>query len=89
MNKTASHNSFFSENEEPQDNKYIKEFVTIKNMIENMETNNFIIKRIYADVKSYIAIHCDHSVVDDYIDLDPDRGGKPIKYCEHCYKMFS
>lgn len=91
MNKTTSHNSFFFEKTETEaiDTKYIKEFVIMKKMIERMETNNFIVKRIYTDIKSYIAINCDHHIIDDYVDLDPDRGGNNVKYCEYCYKTFT
>ncbi len=87
IKKTTSLNTL-NGNDKIHRNKYIEEFVCIKRILETIDTNNFIVNRIYKDVKTYIEVNCDHSVIDDYVDLDPDNGGKPIKYCEYCYKSF-
>jgi hypothetical protein len=47
-------------------------------------------KNIIQLIEKYLIKHsndCDHNVVDDLIDIDPDRS-KMIKYCTLCYKTF-
>jgi hypothetical protein len=39
-------------------------------------------------VNDYITKRCNHYVVTDTIDIDPDRS-KTIYYCEYCYTTFS
>jgi hypothetical protein len=31
---------------------------------------------------------CSHNIIEDYIDIDPDRS-KQIFYCIHCFKTFN
>lgn len=85
ISKSSSLNSIV-ENDNNIQHKYIEEFIQIKQILQNIDTNNPLIHRIFKDVKTYIELNCDHSIMEDYIDLDPDNGGKPIKYCEYCYK---
>ena len=35
----------------------------------------------------YVKMHCNHSIITDLIDIDPDRS-KTIRYCEYCYANF-
>ncbi len=39
-------------------------------------------------VEEYIVKHCEHKIVRDLIDIDPDRS-KSIVYCENCFHTFS
>ena len=38
-------------------------------------------------VDRYLLKHCNHSIITDLIDIDPDRS-KSIQYCEHCLVTF-
>ena len=51
------------------------------------ECKNTEFQQIEADIKRYIVKHCNHQIIEDYIDIDPDRG-KYIRYCEHCHTSF-
>lgn len=44
-------------------------------------------KNIIQLVEKYLIDHCNHNIIDDLIDIDPDRS-KMIKYCTLCYKTF-
>jgi len=44
-------------------------------------------KTILKLMSEYIQNHCNHNVVSDLIDIDPDRS-KTILYCDHCSKTF-
>jgi len=35
----------------------------------------------------FLLKYCSHEIVEDYIDLTPDKG-KTIKYCLHCMNTF-
>ena len=43
--------------------------------------------RILKLVDEYLLRNCDHEIVKDLIDLDPDRS-KTITYCSKCYTTF-
>jgi hypothetical protein len=45
-------------------------------------------KTIIELMNNYIQTHCNHKVVTDLIDIDPDRS-KMVQYCELCYKTFN
>jgi hypothetical protein len=45
-------------------------------------------KTIIELMDNYIQTHCNHKVVTDLIDIDPDRS-KMVQYCELCYKTFN
>lgn len=63
--------------------------VQAKNILETQIKENvnkeFII--IYENIKKYIEENCDHVLVHDLIDIDPDRS-KSICYCEKCMTTF-
>jgi hypothetical protein len=40
--------------------------------------------KIYNDICAFIKKNCIHEYVDDYVDLDCDRGGYYITYCKIC-----
>lgn len=44
--------------------------------------------KIYKLVEEYIVKHCHHEIINDLIDIDPDRS-KSISYCEKCFHTFS
>lgn len=43
--------------------------------------------RILKLMEEYLSKNCDHEIVKDLIDLDPDRS-KTITYCSKCYTTF-
>lgn len=52
----------------------------------NQPINN--INHLIVCTESIIRSECKHTIVHDYIDLDPDNGGKNITYCSKCYTCF-
>jgi len=40
-------------------------------------------RKILKDVNAYLFLHCNHSYVEDLIDIDPDKS-QTIRYCEKC-----
>jgi hypothetical protein len=38
-------------------------------------------------IDGYIQANCNHSIIRDLIDIDPERS-QTIYYCEHCYTEF-
>lgn len=44
-------------------------------------------KIVHKHVVEYISRNCRHQYIKDWIDLDPDRGGKMVEYCEMCYTI--
>lgn len=57
-------------------------FSTLPDELKNNEfqTIEFLISK-------YINNHCRHNIVNDYIDLTPDKS-HPIKYCDICFTEF-
>jgi flagellar motor switch protein FliG len=45
------------------------------------------IDEILKRVDQYLKKNCNHRIVNDLIDIDPDRS-KSIQYCEHCLVTF-
>ena len=43
---------------------------------------------IVEKIENYVIKHCQHKIVRDLIDIDPDRS-KTIFYCENCFQTFS
>jgi len=39
-------------------------------------------------IENYVIKHCQHKIVRDLIDIDPDKS-KTIFYCENCFQTFS
>ena len=53
-----------------------------------LQMRNEDYKTIVELIDNYIQKHCNHIIVTDLIDIDPDRS-KMVKYCECCYKTFN
>jgi hypothetical protein len=45
-------------------------------------------KKIHKSVCEYLGKHCDHKIVRDYVDVDPERSWV-VFYCIHCEATFS
>lgn len=54
-------------------------------------TKNSVKREKYEKIKTlvhdYLVEHCDHTIVDDWIDIDPEKS-KYIRYCEKCELTF-
>ena len=63
--------------------------IQTKNLFSTLpdELKNDDFKLIENDVLNYIKKHCKHNIVDDYIDIGPEKS-QPIKYCDICYTEF-
>ena len=66
------------------------------NDVDNIiKTKNLLISMVKTEeideilklVDQYLKKRCNHRIVDDLIDIDPDRS-KSIQYCEHCLVTF-
>ena len=44
-------------------------------------------KKIYESILEYIKTHCNHKIVEDYIDIGIDES-KKIYFCELCFTTF-
>ena len=44
-------------------------------------------RQIHQSIKNYLQQYCDHHMVTDLIDIDPDRS-KSIRYCEYCRQTY-
>lgn len=65
----------------------VNNMIEIKNILVSSEKNdeiNIILKK----VDEFLLKHCQHEIVDDLIDIDPDRS-KSIRYCEKCLITFN
>jgi len=74
---------------ENEDRSYLE---SAKHILNNLpkDKQNPDYKNIIHLIEKYLIKHsndCDHSIIDDIIDIDPDRS-KMIKYCTLCYKTF-
>ena len=38
-------------------------------------------------IDEYVLKHCEHNIIEDLIDIDPDRS-KSISYCDKCFHTF-
>lgn len=43
---------------------------------------------IIQEMNNYLKKYCQHKIVDDWIDIDPEHGGQNIKYCMKCFITF-
>ena len=60
--------------------------VTAPAIVREMKGKYFFIA-LHASFTKYIEENCDHVLVHDLIDIDPDRS-KSICYCEKCMTTF-
>ena len=68
------------------DNCTIENLIQIKSLLISCEKNDEI-NEIVKHVDNILLKNCTHRIVDDVIDIDPDRS-KSIQYCEKCYVTF-
>lgn len=54
---------------------------------EKSEEKKEKIKKIKSLVGDYLTEYCEHSIINDFIDIDLDRS-KYIRYCEKCELTF-
>ena len=64
--------------------------VEVKTVLERLDTKlqKPAYKTILDLVNSYITNRCNHYIITDSIDIDPDRS-KVIYYCEICFQTFT
>jgi hypothetical protein len=55
--------------------------------VNNYSNINSEYKKIYDLILEYIKTHCNHKVVEDYIDIGIDKTQK-ICFCERCFTTF-
>ena len=60
---------------------------SLENLQETKEEKMEKIKKMKSLVNEYLTEYCKHSIIDDFIDIDPDRS-KYIRYCEKCELTF-
>lgn len=68
------------------DNCTIENLIQIKSLLISCEKNDEI-NDIIKKVDIFLIKYCPHRIVDDVIDIDPDRS-KSIQYCDKCYTTF-
>lgn len=63
--------------------------IQTKNLFSTLpdELKNNEFRTIEFLISKYIKNHCKHNIVDDYIDLEPEKS-QQIKYCDICYTEF-
>jgi hypothetical protein len=71
---------------ENEDTSCMESAKHILNNISN-DKQNPDYKNIIHLIEKYLIDHCNHNIIEDLIDIDPDRS-KMIKYCTLCYKTF-
>ena len=72
------------------DNDHIERMIIIRNLLqqelpEKKEYSFFL--DIVEKVQQYIEVYCQHTIIEDLIDIDPDRS-KTIYYCTKCETTF-
>ena len=55
--------------------------------VNNYSNINSEYKKIYDSILEYIKNHCNHKIVEDYIDIGIDKT-KKISFCERCLTTF-
>jgi hypothetical protein len=62
----------------------------VKSILESLDipTEDAEMRQIYNLVSNYLETKCDHHIVTDYIDINPDKGFT-IQFCDVCMKTFS
>ena len=65
----------------------VDNMIEIKNILVSSEKNDEV-NTILKMVDKFLLKHCRHEIVDDLIDIDPDRS-KSIRYCEKCLITFT
>jgi hypothetical protein len=68
------------------DNCTIENLIQVKSLLISCEKNDEI-NDIIKKVDIFLIKYCEHNIIDDTIDIDPDRS-KSIQYCDKCYVTF-
>lgn len=72
------------------DNDHIERMIIIRNLLQRElpEKNEYsFFLDIVEKVQQYIEVYCQHTIIEDLIDVDPDRS-KTIYYCTKCETTF-
>jgi len=72
------------------DNDHIERMIIIRNLLQQElpEKNEYsFFLDIVEKVQQYIEVYCQHNIIEDLIDIDPDRS-KTIHYCTKCETTF-
>lgn len=68
--------------------EHIETMIGVRNLLlEENDTSDPEYKEILNYVEKYIKTRCKHEIIQDLIDIDPDRS-KTIFYCKHCETTF-
>ena len=62
----------------------------VKAILESLDipADDVEMRQICDLVSNYLDTKCDHHIVMDYIDIDPDKG-YTIRFCDVCMRTFS
>jgi hypothetical protein len=61
----------------------VEQLIEVQGKIVSMnETSEELIK-LKNNINHFLLLHCNHELVDDYIDISPDES-IPICYCNRC-----
>jgi hypothetical protein len=75
-----------NDHEQPEDVYFVERALTrLRSLPQKMQNRDY--KTIIKLMSEYVQTHCNHNVVSDLIDIDPDRS-KTILYCDYCNKTF-
>jgi hypothetical protein len=65
----------------------VREILSILEYYKNMNPNEENYKAVLNNCCDYLKKHCCHNLVNDLIDIDPDRS-EFIRYCDICNVRF-
>lgn len=69
---------------------HMETMIAIRNLLEQevlQQKECSFFMNIVEKVQQYVKIYCQHHIVEDLIDIDPDRS-KTIYYCTKCETTF-
>jgi len=68
-------------------NENIRKMIIARESLESSKKMDTEYKKIYDLIQEYINIYCSHEIIEDYIDIFPEKMQK-IKYCHKCFTNF-
>lgn len=75
-----------NDHEQSEDVYFVERALTrLRSLPQKMQNQDY--KTIIKLMSEYVQTYCNHNVVSDLIDIDPDRS-KTILYCDYCNKTF-
>jgi hypothetical protein len=74
-------------NKEYTTNENIRKMIIARDSLEFPKKMDTEYKKIYDLIQEYINIYCSHEIIEDYIDIFPEKSQK-IKYCQKCFTNF-